>query len=116
MNKQKLMKVTYYDEKNSIRLTGYADTVVWDEKGKATLAALRFGGYPEEVRGLADAIYGGITIEIESEDGAMSAAYRWLAKSLQVSEENAHIGMMEMDDCERVIRLCRDYKNNEEAA
>ena len=72
MNKQKLMKVTYYDEKNSIRLTGYADTVVWDEKGKATLAALRFGGYPEEVRGLADAIYGGITIEIESEDGAMT--------------------------------------------
>ena len=68
MNKQKLMKVTYYDEKNSIRLTGYADTVVWDEKGKATLAALRFGGYPEEVRGLADAIYGGITIEIESGD------------------------------------------------
>ena len=72
MNKQKLMKVTYYDEKNSIRLTGYADTVVWDEKGKTTLAALRFGGYPEEVRGLADAIYGGITIEIESEDGAMT--------------------------------------------
>ncbi len=72
MNKQKLMKVTYYDEKNSIRLTGYADTVVWDEKGKATLAALRFGGYPEEVRGLADAIYGGITIEIESEDGAIT--------------------------------------------
>ena len=38
------------------------------------------------------------------------------SKLLQVSEENAHIGMMEMDDCERVIRLCRDYKNNEEAA
>ena len=44
-----------------------------------------------------------------------SAAYRWLAKSLQMSEENAHIGMMEMDDCERVIRLCRDYKNSKEA-
>ena len=29
MNKQKLMKVTYYDEKNSIRLTGYADTVAF---------------------------------------------------------------------------------------
>ena len=24
--------------------------------------------------------------------------------------------MMEMDDCERVIRLCRDYKNSKEAA
>lgn len=67
MNKQKLMKVTYYDPKNNIRLTGYSDTVVWDDKGQPTLMALRFGGYPEEVRGLADAIFGGITIEIESE-------------------------------------------------
>ena len=67
MNKQKLMKVTYYDPKNNIRLTGYSDTVVWDDKGQPTLTALRFGGYPEEVRGLADAIFGGITIEIESE-------------------------------------------------
>ena len=52
----KLMKVTYYDPKNNIRLTGYSDTVVWDDKGQPTLMALRFGGYPEEVRGLADAI------------------------------------------------------------
>ena len=44
-----------------------------------------------------------------------SAAYRWLARSLQVSEENAHIGMMEMDECETVARLCRDYKNEEAA-
>ena len=68
MNRAKLMKVTYYDPKNSIRLTGYADTVVWDTKGQSTLAALRFGGYPEEVRGLSDAIYGGATIEIEGRD------------------------------------------------
>ena len=67
MNGPKLMKVTYYDPNNNIRLTGYSDTVVWDEKGQPTLTALRFGGYPEEVRGLADAIFGGITIEIESE-------------------------------------------------
>lgn len=72
MNKAKLMKVTYYDPKNSIRLTGYADTVVWDEKNTPTLAALRFGGYPEEVRGLADAIYGGVTIEIEDEAGTLT--------------------------------------------
>ena len=45
-----------------------------------------------------------------------TAAYRWLAQSLQVPEENAHIGTMEMDACEAVARLCRDYKNNEEAA
>lgn len=45
MNRQKLMKVTYYDPKNNIRLTGYSDAVVWDDKGQPTLMALRFGGY-----------------------------------------------------------------------
>lgn len=44
-----------------------------------------------------------------------SAAYRWLAQSLQVPEGDAHIGMMEMDGCERVIRLCREYKQKEAA-
>jgi len=58
MNSANLMKVTYYDAQNAIRLTGYADTVVWDEQNGGTLAALRFGGYPEMVQGLANAIYG----------------------------------------------------------
>ena len=44
-----------------------------------------------------------------------SAAYRWLAQSLQIPEERAHIGMMEMDECDAVIRLCRDYKDKEAA-
>jgi hypothetical protein len=68
MEKAKLMKVTYYDGTNKIRLTGYADTVVWDEQPTPTLTALRFGGYPEAVRGLADAIYGGVTIEIDTNE------------------------------------------------
>ena len=65
MNASKLMKVTYFDPKSDIRLLCYADTVVWDTKPAPTLIALRFGGYPERVQGLADAIYGGATIEIE---------------------------------------------------
>lgn len=65
MSTSKLMKVTYYDPKSQIRLLCYADTVVWDTKPTPTLTALRFGGYPERVQGLADAIYGGATIEIE---------------------------------------------------
>ena len=44
MNTKKLMKVTYYDPNNNIRLTGYSDTVVWDDKGQPTLMVLRFGG------------------------------------------------------------------------
>lgn len=62
MSTSKLMKVTYYDPKSQIRLLCYADTVVWDTKPTPTLTALRFGGYPERVQGLADAIYGGATL------------------------------------------------------
>lgn len=69
MSTSKLMKVTYYDPKSQIRLLCYADTVVWDTKPTPTLTALRFGGYPERVQGLADAIYGGATIEIEDGRG-----------------------------------------------
>ena len=45
-----------------------------------------------------------------------SAAYRWLARELHLSEENAHIGMMEMDECEAVIRLCQSRQNTKETA
>ena len=72
MNASKLMKVTYYDPKSDIRLLCYADTVVWDTKPAPTLIALRFGGYPERVQGLADAIYGGATIEIEDNNTTYS--------------------------------------------
>ncbi|CUP97215.1 Uncharacterised protein [uncultured Flavonifractor sp.] len=72
MNASSLMKVTYFDPKNQIRLLCYADTVVWNDKPVPTLTALRFGGYPERVQGLADAIYGGATIEIEDGKGTYS--------------------------------------------
>ena len=69
MEPTKLMKLTYCDPKNGICLTGYADVVVWDSASgqSPALAALRFGGCPEVVCGLADAIYGGAAIEIEGE-------------------------------------------------
>ena len=72
-------EVTYYDPKSQIRLLCYADTVVWDTKPTPTLTALRFGGYPERVQGLADAIYGGATIEIE--DGKDTYSLKTLTSS-----------------------------------
>ena len=34
-----------------------------------------------------------------------------------MKEHETHIGMMEMDECEQVIRLCRKYgKHKKEAA
>lgn len=67
MSKPQLWKVTYEDKKGGIRLDCYADTIVYDPAGGKSpqLAAIRFGGEPEKVRGLADAIYGGGTVEVE---------------------------------------------------
>lgn len=45
-----------------------------------------------------------------------SAAYRWLARSLNIPEQDAHIGLMEMDECERVIRLCLIQPKKRKAA
>ena len=83
------MKVTYYDPKSQIRLLCYADTVVWDTKPTPTLTALRFGGYPERVQGLADAIYGGATIEIE--DGKDTYSLKTLTR--QYRRELSHDGV-----------------------
>ena len=59
----KLWEMTYSDHNAGIRLTAYADTLVFDNDGnRKMLAAARFGGYAEHVRGMADAIYGGGTI------------------------------------------------------
>ena len=43
-----------------------------------------------------------------------TAAYRWLAKKMGLPEGTAHIGGFEMDECQRVIDLCR--KEEMEAA
>jgi len=35
-------------------------------------------------------------------------AYKWLAKQMDLSEKQAHIGGFEMDQCQQVIDLCRN--------
>ena len=67
MSKPQLWKVTYENKKGGLRLDCYADTIVFDPAGGKCpqLVAIRFGGEPEKVRGLADAIYGGGTVEVE---------------------------------------------------
>lgn len=72
MNTTALMKLTYQDKAKGVLLTGYADTLVYDEgttdkdgKSKKTLCAIRFGGYPEEVEGMAAAIFGGAAFDVD---------------------------------------------------
>jgi hypothetical protein len=36
-----------------------------------------------------------------------SAAYKWLADSLAIDPKDCHIGMFDVQTCERVVELCR---------
>jgi hypothetical protein len=73
----KLMKLSYYDSKAEVRLEAYADTVVL-EKGadnKTYMAAVRFGGYPEEaVKGISAAVYGGGDLIVEYDGQSFTLA------------------------------------------
>lgn len=64
MPTSRLVELSYYDPKLGIRLRAYADTIILDRQASETaISAIRFGGYPEEVRAMSDVIYGGATIE-----------------------------------------------------
>ena len=64
--KSRLMPISYFNPKQAIRLSAYADTIVLEPDGrKQHLRAIRFGGYPEMVRAMSDAIYAGATLETE---------------------------------------------------
>ena len=86
----KLMKVSYYDADAEIRLDCYADTVVYAKEGvRSMLAAIRLSGYPESVKGITEAIFGGgsITIEI-GEQG-----FIFFSKVKQYHKEYSHDGL-----------------------
>ena len=57
------MPISYFNPKQEIRLSAYADTIVLEPDGREQrLRAIRFGGYPEMVRAMSDAIYAGATL------------------------------------------------------
>ena len=64
MSESRLLPLSYFNPKQEVRLSAYADTIVLEQKGgKRIIRAIRFGGYPEMVNALSDAIYAGATIE-----------------------------------------------------
>ena len=80
MKTSNLVKVLYQDADRGIFLECYADAIVYQNgKGGAALYAIRLGGYPEQVRGIVDAIYGGGSIRLEQEGGC-SLSLKALAK------------------------------------
>ena len=95
---QKLMKVNYFDYKAEVKLDCYADTVVIERDGNFSyIAAIRLGGYPESVKGMAEAIFGGgsVTLEINGESRTLSG------KVKQYRKEYSHDGLY----AEAVLRI-----------
>lgn len=37
------------------------------------------------------------------------AAYKWLAGEMKVIPEHCHIGMFDIDECNRVVEICKPY-------
>jgi hypothetical protein len=86
----RLMKMEYYDAKAEVRLEAYADTVVIEKDGYTSyIAAIRFGGYPESVKGMSEAINGGGSIRIDI-DGNPVTLYSRLK---QYRKEFSHDGI-----------------------
>lgn len=97
-----LSPVTYFDPDNSIRLNCYADTFVYHKaSGKErNLVAMRFGGYPEEVRAMADALRNGagLTTVIEGHTIILKAQHKAYKRTITHDGIYAEGTMMALDD------------------
>ena len=101
MANSRLIPITYYNPSKEIRLSAYADTLIYEqESGALILRAIRFGGYPEMVQALADAIYAGATIGAE----IGNKVYNFSSESKQFTRQITHDGvyaeatLLAMDD------------------
>ena len=97
----KLIELTYFDPKAEVRLTAYADTIILDRDGKdQIISAIRFGGYPEMVRAMSDAIYGGATVEAVQNEGGLSLKSRPKGYQRQLAHDGPYAAatLMASDD------------------
>lgn len=51
-----------------------------------------------------------------SKSEARSRGYQWLTKQLGVQPGECHIGMFDLDTCERVVTLCKPYVDKLESS
>lgn len=95
------------DEKYGVGITDYADTVVFG--GDKKLAAIRFGGYPETVLAMSDALTSGSKIALklpgetcETELTSFGGKYERRIKAANTSAE-----------C--VMKICDSVKTDKES-
>jgi superfamily II DNA or RNA helicase len=105
METNKLMKMSYYDAKAEVRLEAYSDTVVIEKQGNVPyLTAIRLGGYPESVKGMSEAIYGGgtISIEIDGKDTEVFSRVKQYRKGFSHDGIYAEATLLILDEEQRM--------------
>jgi hypothetical protein len=84
------MKMSYFDPKAETRLEAYADTIVIEKDSNVSyFAAVRMGGYPEAVKGMSEAIYGGGSVSVVIDDKHITV----YSRTKQYRKEFAHDGI-----------------------
>lgn len=119
MSKSNLIELTYFDPKAQVRLTAYADTIITDQdSGRKVISAIRFGGKPEMVCGMSDAIYGGISIEAVQNDVTIALQSRPKSYQRQLSHDGVYTvaTLMASDDMQAADSPEESEEAGEQAA
>lgn len=97
-----LSPITYYDHDNSVRLDCFADTFVYHKASGSVrnLVAMRFGGYPEQVRAMADVLRKGVGVEavVENHKIILYAKHDAYKRSITHDGIYAEGTMLALDD------------------
>ena len=111
----RLMKMSYYDKKAEVHLETYSDTVVIEKEGNTScLSAIRFGGYPESVKGMSEAIYGGgtVSIEIDGIDVEVFSRVKQYRKEISHDGIYAEATLLILDEEQRIEQNEDETGNN----
>lgn len=116
MTQSNLIELNYVDGKSGVRLTAYADTMIMDHDGNGgkVISAIRFGGYPEMVQAMSDAIYGGGTIEAVRGNSSLCLHSDLKRYKRQISHDGAYaIATLMADDSVRTEGTSEDSEDED---
>lgn len=107
MSRSNLFHISYYNTSQEIRLSAYADTIVFEQvNGENIIRAIRIGGYPEVVHALSDAIYAGGRFDVEIVDDT----YSFKSECKRYERQLTHDGVYKMAAAERFLGGGTDFK------